>query len=57
MRHIFQCGKCGVYTMKEDCGCGGKALNPKPPKYSPDDRFADYRRKAKRGMLVEAGLL
>lgn len=33
--------------MKEICSCGGTALTTRPPKYSPEDRFADYRRKAK----------
>jgi H/ACA ribonucleoprotein complex subunit 3 len=57
MRHIFRCGKCGAYTMKEKCGCGGKAETTKPPKYSPDDRFSEYRRKAKRSRLESEGLL
>jgi H/ACA ribonucleoprotein complex subunit 3 len=46
-RHLLQCEKCKKYTMKEQCACGGKALNPKPPKYSVDDRMGAYRRKAK----------
>jgi len=33
--------------MNETCSCGGAAITTRPPKYSPDDRFADYRRKAK----------
>jgi len=33
--------------MKEKCGCGGKAVPVVPPKYSPQDRYAEYRRKAK----------
>ena len=57
MRHILKCQSCGKYTMKEVCGCGGVAVNPKPPKYSPEDPYADYRRKAKRQPLVEKGLL
>ena len=44
--------------MKDICPkCGSKALNPKPPKFSPEDKFADYRRKAKRAMLEKEGLV
>jgi len=57
MKHILRCVSCGGYTLKERCGCGGDAVNPKPPKYSPEDAYADYRRKAKRQSLVDAGLL
>ena len=48
MKHILKCEKCGKYTMNEICSCGGKALNPKPPKYSPEDKYAEYRRIAKK---------
>lgn len=57
MRHILKCADCGAYTMKEECKCGGKAANVKPPKYSPDDKYGDYRRKAKRELLEKEGLL
>jgi len=34
--------------MQEKCPkCGKKTVNPKPAKYSPDDRMAKLRRKAK----------
>jgi H/ACA ribonucleoprotein complex subunit 3 len=34
--------------MREKCVvCGGKAVNPKPPKYSVEDKYAKYRRMAK----------
>ncbi|MBI2147685.1 ribosome biogenesis protein [Candidatus Woesearchaeota archaeon] len=45
--HILKCQACGMYTMNTQCSCGGKAVNPKPPKYSPEDKFGGYRRKAK----------
>jgi len=32
--------------MKEKC-CNVKTLTPKPPKYSPADKYAKYRRMAK----------
>jgi H/ACA ribonucleoprotein complex subunit 3 len=57
MRHILKCEKCGNYTLKEECRCGGKASNVKPPKYSPDDKYGSYRRKAKRGQFEKEGLL
>ncbi|MBI1969134.1 RNA-protein complex protein Nop10 [Candidatus Woesearchaeota archaeon] len=57
MRHIFQCQQCGRYTMKETCSCGGNAVNPKPPKYSPEDKYGSYRRKAKEQELREKKLL
>ncbi|PIN86166.1 ribosome biogenesis protein [Candidatus Woesearchaeota archaeon CG10_big_fil_rev_8_21_14_0_10_44_13] len=46
MKHIMRCPVCGVYTMKEE-HCGQKTVNPKPPKYSPEDKYGGYRRKAK----------
>lgn len=46
MRHIMKCPVCSVYTMNVE-HCGQKTTNPKPPKYSPEDKYGDYRRKAK----------
>lgn len=57
MKHIFRCQECGTYTLKEECQCGGKAVTPKPPKYSPEDKYAGYRRKAKKALLEAEGLL
>ncbi len=57
MRHIFKCGECSAYTLKEECKCGGKAVTTKPPKYSPEDKYASYRRKAKKDLLEKEGLL
>jgi len=44
---ILKCPACGSYALTEACACGGKRLPPKPAKYSPDDKYADYRRKYK----------
>ena len=41
------CESCEKYTLKEECD-GQKTLDPKPPKYSPEDRYGEYRREAKR---------
>lgn len=43
--------------MKEICDCGSMTLPSKPLKYSPDDRFGAYRRKAKAGEYIKRGLL
>ncbi len=42
-----RCDGCGRYTYKSECPvCGSPASSPVPPKYSPDDRYGAYRRKA-----------
>lgn len=41
------CSKCETYTLQEEC-CSQKTTKPQPPKYSPQDRYGEYRRKAKR---------
>jgi len=43
--------------MKDVCDCGSKAINPKPAKYSPEDQYGSYRRKAKRNELEKKELL
>lgn len=57
MKHIFKCGKCSKYTMREVCDCGGKTLLSRPLKYSPDDKFSAYRRKAKVEEYAKRGLI
>ena len=57
MKHIFKCIECGKYTMKESCSCGGKAVNCKPAKYSPEDNYGKYRRQFKRKSLEDKGIL
>ena len=39
------------------CKCGGEAVSPKPPKYSPEDKYGAYRRKIKGEELKVRGLL
>lgn len=57
MEHILKC-KCGQYTMENTCPkCGGVADNPRPPKWSPEDKYGEYRRQAKEGDRKEKGLL
>ncbi len=57
MKHIFFCNKCKNFTIKETCSCGEKSLTTKPPKYSPDFKYANLRREAKREELEKKGFL
>lgn len=57
MKHVLKCIKCNKYTMKEVCDCGSKTLLSRPLKYSPDDKFVSYRRKAKLKEYSERGLI
>jgi H/ACA ribonucleoprotein complex subunit 3 len=43
-----KCEKCGSYTMKDTCQCGGVTVIPQPPRYSPQDRYGKYRRQLKK---------
>jgi|APSaa5957512535_1039671.scaffolds.fasta_scaffold10864_5 H/ACA ribonucleoprotein complex subunit 3 len=46
---IFKCGTCENYTLKKTCSkCNKKTDNPKPAKFSPEDKFGKYRRLAKK---------
>ncbi|MEK6837839.1 MAG: nucleolar RNA-binding Nop10p family protein [Nanoarchaeota archaeon] len=58
MNHIMHCPNCRTYTLKEQCGtCSSKTVMPKPVKYSPDDHYAAFRRKAKEEQLRAKGWL
>ncbi len=57
MKKIRYCQNCDKYTMKEVCDCGGKSVIKIPPRYSPVDKTAKYRREAKKEILKEKGLL
>ncbi len=56
MKHILKCAKCGKYTMQTKC-CNKETINPKPAKYSVDDKYGSYRRKARRNDLEKRGVL
>ena len=45
MNHILKCVACGSYGLGEGCPCGERRVKPRPPKYSPEDKYGDYRRK------------
>jgi len=58
MKHILKCKSCQAYTINGKCpSCGGEAIKPVPPKYSPVDKYGGYRRRVKFSSLKEAGLL
>jgi H/ACA ribonucleoprotein complex subunit 3 len=58
MRHILVCKACRIYTLKDECKeCGGKTDTPKPPKYSPEDKYARYRRKVLEKDRAQEGLI
>jgi H/ACA ribonucleoprotein complex subunit 3 len=45
-----KCIKCKKYTFKEICPkCGQKTISPKPPKFSPQNKYGKERRKLKLG--------
>ncbi|HEY8140175.1 MAG TPA: RNA-protein complex protein Nop10 [Nitrososphaera sp.] len=45
MKHLIRkCQTCGTYSLKEKCPrCSNPTIDPHPPKYSPDDKYARYR--------------
>ncbi|MCL1810819.1 MAG: RNA-protein complex protein Nop10 [Methanomassiliicoccaceae archaeon] len=44
---LRKCASCGRYTLKDACpSCGSVAVSPVPAKFSPEDRYGEYRRKA-----------
>ncbi|MBW2982858.1 RNA-protein complex protein Nop10 [Candidatus Woesearchaeota archaeon] len=45
---ILKCTACRSYGLGETCPCGGTRTSPKPAKYSPEDKYGAYRRKAKK---------
>jgi len=57
MKHLLKCQKCGHYTMKEEHDCGGTAVNPKPAKFTLEDKYGRLRREAKQKEWKKAGLL
>lgn len=55
--HMSKCAGCGKYTLKEVCDCGGRAVSARPPKYSPEDKYGEYRRTVKKEELEKKRLL
>ncbi len=49
-----KCKSCGAYTLKDICpSCGGQAISPHPPKFSPQDPYGKYRRMLKKQAGVQ----
>ncbi len=47
---ILKCEVCDQYSLQPKCSnCKKKTISPKPPKFSPEDRWGHYRRLAKKG--------
>ena len=47
MKALRICRNCKAYTLREECPkCGQKTSSPHPAKYSPQDKYAKYRRMA-----------
>ncbi|MBS3143662.1 ribosome biogenesis protein [Candidatus Woesearchaeota archaeon] len=47
-KSILKCAKCGRYTLKQTCDCSGKPLDPRPAKFSIEDKWGKFRRIAKK---------
>ncbi len=56
MKKILFCKECNTYTMEEK-HCNKKTIDPRPPKFSPEDKYAKYRREVKKQALKKEGLL
>jgi H/ACA ribonucleoprotein complex subunit 3 len=44
---ILKCPKCSSYALSATCACGGMRIPVHPPKFSPEDKYAHYRRQYK----------
>lgn len=55
---IMRCPECETYTLHDKCPkCGTKTVSTLPAKFSPEDPYGEYRRKAKRETLKKKGLI
>lgn len=51
---LLKCIKCDEYTLRKICPrCSEKTTNPRPAKFSPEDRYGKYRRMMKKEMEKE----
>lgn len=49
---LKRCDACKTYTMRDVCPhCGSPATRRAPARYSPQDRYGEYRRR----LMAEAG--
>ena len=50
---INKCPSCNTYTLEKICSkCGVDTLLPRPPKFSLNDKYAQYRREVKKSEWV-----
>ncbi len=56
-KHIHKCISCNNYTLSEKCKCGNKAIIPRPPKFSLDDKYASLKRKVRKEELKKKCLV
>jgi len=52
---LRRCGECGRYTLRQDAcpQCGGRVNIPHPSKFSPEDKYAKYRRAMKEPIVKD----
>ncbi|MFH1285288.1 MAG: nucleolar RNA-binding Nop10p family protein [Candidatus Micrarchaeota archaeon] len=48
MKKLRKCSVCSKYTTREEC-CEKKTDFAHPPKFSPEDKYAKYRRELRYG--------
>ena len=53
--HIKKCVVCSSYTL-ERMHCESSTIIPKPPKFSPEDKYGKYRREEKKKEWAKVGL-
>jgi H/ACA ribonucleoprotein complex subunit 3 len=57
-KHILFCSRCKKYTLNSSCPeCNSKTVLPKPPKYSPEDKYGKFRREVKGDEYKEKNLI
>ncbi len=56
MKRILKCTSCNTYTLQET-HCETATIQPKPPKFSLDDKYAQYRRETKKADLEKRNLI
>jgi len=56
--HIRKCLNDQHYTLEKNCPrCGKETVLPKPPKFSPQDKYAALRRESKKEEFKKKDLL
>jgi H/ACA ribonucleoprotein complex subunit 3 len=49
MSNLLYCKKCKEYTLNDICKkCNEKTISKYPPRFSPQDRYGNYRRELKK---------